>query len=162
MNFGSQLSEMSNFLHKFTSTYRGLLLSDLSKRFLLLLPSFLHFIAIFFLPPLYLRMFSTCSSYIWTTSVVVYYHITVFVFRCLPIFALPIFVLPKFVPSYICVPINGSSCNWFFLGPFLPIKWVGTSHGKYMIIDHKPNQCQLHVFFFCTIFFTPAKICFLQ
>ena len=106
------------------------------------------------LPPLYLRMFSTCSSYIWTTSVVVYYHITVFVFRCLPIFALPIFVLPKFVPSYICVPINGSSCNWFFLGPFLPIKWVDTSHGKYMIIDHKPNQCQLHVFFFCTIFFS--------
>ena len=85
-----------------------------------------------------------------------------FVFPIFEFPKFPIFVLPKFVPPYICVPINGSSCNWFFLGPFLPIKWVGTSHGKYMIIDHKPNQCQLHVFFFCTIFFTPAKICFLQ
>ena len=39
---------------------------------------------------------------------------------------LPIFVLPKFGTSFICSSNICASYIWSFLGPVLPVKWVGT------------------------------------
>ena len=88
--------------------------------------------------PFFVKMCSFCQnviflsncSKIWSFLFLISLNLVLPIF-VLPIFALPIFDLPKFVSSYICSSYIYSSyiCAsyiWSFLGPVVPVKWVGT------------------------------------